>query len=501
MSRRRSAQQAVLGFRHRVYLCVLCLVLLFFNGTVLTVAWHSSNMAFISQRDKLLTQQQYIVQTLTADVELISVSRPLGLPLLYRRRTDELLADGILLAIRAEEGSCSSFPAAFTPQITPETGQRVWYVDEVNGLSMLITVTAPKEAAPLQTITAAFPMQDFFDGWNDTLRSITLLSLGCSLLLAIVLYFLLRMLTTPLARLEAATRQLSDGDYTVRVPVTSEDELGRLAHSFNAMTEQLSDHITRLQDAAQEKQRLLDALAHELRTPLAGISASVQYMQMARLSEDAYYDTLEDMAFETGRMQNLADSILSLSSLRQGEKAAMASCSLHAIGQRAIAVLEPRARQTGVTLHLAAEAEPEVLGDAVLLESLFVNLLDNACKACALLAESLSPAELEHWLPLVQLRLCVENGVPTALVTDNGAGMTEETLRRIGEPFFREDKARSRRWGGAGLGVSICRAITDAHGARLSYSSKKGAGTIVRVSFALPHTTKGAPVTMPDSRP
>ena len=481
MTAKERSSRAAPGFRHRVYLWVLALFLVFFNGTVLAVAWSSNDRAFASQRDKLLTQQQYIVQSLAEDTALIAQSRPLGLPLLYQRKADELLEEDILLCVEAAGAATSSLPADFVPDLIPEIGQRVWYVKEVTDRGrMLVAATAHDGSHPM-TVTVCFPMQDFFDGWNEMLRTIAALSLGCSLLLAAVLYLLLRVLTAPLARLEAATRLLRGGNYSARVPVQSRDELGKLAESFNEMAGQLETHIAQLQDAAEEKQRLLDALSHELRTPLAGISASVQYMQMARLSEQDYYDTLEGMAFETRRMQNLADSMLNLSALRHGEKAPEESCSLREIGERAVAVLAPRAKNTGVTLHIAVEEEIDIPGDPVLLESLLVNLLDNACKACALQAED--PAVEAGYLPLVQLRLCLQQGQPAVLVTDNGAGMTEETLRRVGEPFFREDKARSRRWGGAGLGVSICRAIAEAHGAQLQYSSKKGNGTIACVLF------------------
>lgn len=471
-----------LGFRHRVYLWVLALFLVFFNGTVLAVAWSSNDRAFTSQRDKLLTQQQYIVQALAEDTELIAQSRPLGLPLLYRRKADELLEENILLRVDTDAEIISTVPESFILQPAPATGQRIWYVADVTGHGrMLVAATAHDTGHPM-TVTVCFPMQDFFDDWNDTLRSIAFLSLGCSLLLAIVLYLLLRLLTAPLARLETATRQLRSGNYTARVPVQGRDELGKLAESFNEMAHQLENHIARLQDAAEEKQRLLDALSHELRTPLAGISASVQYMQMARLNEQNYYETLEGMAFETHRMQNLADSMLNLSALRHGEKAPVEHCPLHAIAECAVTVLAPRTRQTGVTLQLTVEEELCIPGDPVLLESLLVNLLDNACKACALQAEN-AVATQEDYRPQVWLRLCRQQNWPAVLVTDNGAGMSAETLRRVGEPFFREDKARSRRWGGAGLGVSICRAIAQAHGAQLTYSSEKGHGTVACVLF------------------
>ena len=134
-------------------------------------------------------------------------------------------------------------------------------------------------------------------------------------------------------------------------------------------------------------------------------------------------------------------------------------------------------------VHLATEENFTVTGDPVLLESLLVNLLDNACKACAQQAEEAAHDSQSTYVPLVQLRLCRIGETPAILVHDNGAGMSEETLRRVGEPFYREDKARSRRWGGAGLGVSICRTIAAAHGAVLEYDSKKGEGTTAMVRF------------------
>lgn len=477
-------KQPETSFFLRVYLCVLALFLVFFNATVLGVAWHSNDRAFASQRDKLLTQQQYIVQALSDDMELIAVSRPLGLPLLYQRKIDELQNENILLCVEQAGESWSSLPEEFVPLALPEPGQRVWYITELPGHgSTLVAATALEGNFTGCIITAAFPMQDFFDNWSDLLRTIVALSLGCSVLLAAALYLLLRFLTAPLGRLETATRSLSGGEYSTRVPVRGRDELARLAQSFNEMARQLEENIAGLQAAAEEKQRLLDALSHELRTPLAGISASVQYMQMARLNEQDYFDTLEGMAFETRRMQNLADSMLNLSSLQHGGGLPQEVCDLTEIGSRAVAVLQPRARQAGVVVHLATEENFTVTGDPVLLESLLVNLLDNACKACAQQAEEAAHDSQSTYVPLVQLRLCRIGETPAILVHDNGAGMSEETLRRVGEPFYREDKARSRRWGGAGLGVSICRTIAAAHGAVLEYDSKKGEGTTAMVRF------------------
>ena len=111
-----------------------------------------------------------------------------------------------------------------------------------------------------------------------------------------------------------------------------------------------------------------------------------------------------------------------------------------------------------------------VQGEAALLESLMVNLADNAVKACG---------------PGGSVRLCArrETGRLMLTVQDTGRGMDAETLAHIGEPFYRPDKARSREQGGAGLGLALCFQIAQSHGAALSFTSAPGAGTTAAVIF------------------
>lgn len=112
------------------------------------------------------------------------------------------------------------------------------------------------------------------------------------------------------------------------------------------------------------------------------------------------------------------------------------------------------------------------------MESLLVNLCDNGVKACAAGGR-------------VVLAFAVTGKQSAFVVKDNGRGMDAETLARIGRPFYRADKARSRAEGGAGLGVSICYAIAKAHGAELTYTSQPGQGTTATLRLA-PRTANPA---------
>lgn len=146
-----------------------------------------------------------------------------------------------------------------------------------------------------------------------------------------------------------------------------------------------------------------------------------------------------------------------------------------ALANRAATAVRPKAAAQGVTVSVKlAPPLPALAGDAELLESLLLNLLDNAVKASA---------------PGVVVTLTADADVTGGcrfIVRDTGRGMTAEELCRIGQPFYRADKARSRAEGGAGLGVALCRSITAAHGASLDYESAPGEGTTATLIFPLP---------------
>jgi signal transduction histidine kinase len=113
-----------------------------------------------------------------------------------------------------------------------------------------------------------------------------------------------------------------------------------------------------------------------------------------------------------------------------------------------------------------------MMGDSVLLQSMLINLIDNAVKASA-------PGSI------IRLSAYVDSA-PILEVEDFGCGMEEEQTALVCEPFYRLDQARSRNAGGVGLGLSLCRQIAILHGAELNIQSRPGAGTTVRVIFTTP---------------
>jgi signal transduction histidine kinase len=191
-------------------------------------------------------------------------------------------------------------------------------------------------------------------------------------------------------------------------------------------------------------------------------------MQKVSITENDKLTATDYIMSESRRLQNIAYRLLDLATLRNSE-----------IKHDEIAVAE-LFRSTEATMRInALEKKVELTwsckmdkltGDRDLLESLLINLVDNAVKAC-------DPGGR------VELGADWEDGNKVISVQDNGKGMTEEQLSRITEAFYRVDQSRSRRDGGAGLGLSLCEQIAFCHGAEISFSSEPGAGTIAKVTF------------------
>ena len=226
--------------------------------------------------------------------------------------------------------------------------------------------------------------------------------------------------------------------------------------------------MTELKVAADRKQQFIDNFAHELRTPLTAIYGYAEYVQKAAVSEDDRLSALDYIMSESRRLQTIAFQLLELANL-QNHQITCEEVDVAGLFERVRQTLSARLIGRDVQLDFNAEIET-LYGDACLLESLLINLVDNALKACA---------EGGH----IVVGAMQETGRKTLTAQDDGKGMSPEVLAQITEPFYRAEKSRSRSDGGAGLGLALCKQIAACHGAQLSFTSRPGAGTTAKVTF------------------
>ncbi|MDO5377511.1 MAG: HAMP domain-containing sensor histidine kinase [Clostridia bacterium] len=274
-------------------------------------------------------------------------------------------------------------------------------------------------------------------------------------LAALLAAYLSGVLTRPVCALARAAKAIAEGAYDTPLPRARRDETGELTRAFAAMIRAVREREDELREQAGRRQELIDALAHEMRTPLTAIVGGARLMQHARLEDGQRDALLETMAREAMRLSAMDERLLTLTRLDH-ETPRLTSFSSMEMAREALDVFEG-VELLGEDARFTAERELTIL--------LMRNLVVNAQRA-----GGSEPVRV----------VMKEDGFA---VEDCGCGMTPEQAARAFDPFYKADKARSRNAGGAGLGLTLCRKIAQLHGGALVISSRPGLGTRVVYSF------------------
>lgn len=275
---------------------------------------------------------------------------------------------------------------------------------------------------------------------------------------------LAKSLSVPLLKVTEITRKISDGDYGARLETENgqTQEIAALSGAVNHMAESLERQETL-------RRRLTSDVAHELRTPVANVSLNLEMM----LDEvwEPTKDRLQSCYEELGRISGI---ISDLEKLRQMEAENMnlelEPVNLLELAQAVETAFEPDLKKKKLTCEVSGEAAA-VMGDQRRLHQVIFNLVSNAVKYST---EGGS----------IQIRVKQEKHKAVLIVEDQGIGMAEEELPLIFERFYRTDLSRSRKTGGAGIGLAIVKAIVQAHQGTVTVTSKEGCGS--RFTVTLP---------------
>lgn len=300
----------------------------------------------------------------------------------------------------------------------------------------------------------------------------TLLSLGVAVAASLLAagglsWFVTRRLVRPVAQLAVAAQRIAAGSYDVRVPEP------RLGGEFDALAGAFRDMATALLDTEQTRRRLLADLAHELRTPLATAEAYVEGLADGVVPpEPATWATLRE---QLGRLQRLTDDVALVSRVQERRLALRRTpVAPRALVDAAVAAAAPRYAAAGV--DLAGDTDPglpDVLVDPERIGEVLGILLDNAARHTP-----------RGGRVTVRAGRGRSGGVEVA-VRDTGVGLAAEHLERVFERFYRVQPARDRASGGSGIGLTIARALVEAHGGTLTAASA-GPGTGATFTVALP---------------
>ena len=278
-------------------------------------------------------------------------------------------------------------------------------------------------------------------------------------------YLLAGHALAPVATITELAARIGAGDLRSRLNLDlPDDELGRLAHTFNAM-------LTRIDDAFERQRRFTGDAAHELRTPLSLMRSQVDLALARPRSAAEYQEALHGLDGDLDRMAGLVATLLTLARADAGQLAL--DRAPFDVADTVALVLEqytPIAAEAGITLR-GEPATAALVADEDALVQILVNLMENA------LAHTPSGG-------VVTVGCGTDDGRVRLWVSDTGEGIALEHQARVFDRFYRVDAGRTRERGGTGLGLAICQALVEALGGSISLASAPGRGT--RIDLQLP---------------
>lgn len=291
---------------------------------------------------------------------------------------------------------------------------------------------------------------------------------GAVLLAAGLTVFLSQRLARPLVQMEAATREISKGNYRFAVPIQGNDEVARLGQAIA----ELARHLDHLESARKE---FLADISHELRTPLSYIRGYSQvlfeHLVQSPSEQEAYLKLIYD---ESKRIEQLIENLFTLAQTDEGilrmNKEHMDVVELvHTVCRR----IRPKASERSIQIEMEVQPVPVVWADSLRFEQVMLNLLDNAVRY-----------NVEGGN--IAIRVFADATHVHVSITNTGPGIPSEELPLVWDRLYRVEKSRSRMLGGTGLGLAIVKQIVEQHGGTVQVMSCEGRGTTFSFTLPLP---------------
>lgn len=284
-------------------------------------------------------------------------------------------------------------------------------------------------------------------------------------LIALITWLVVRQVVRPVRQAASVAKLFTQGEFDLRLPINSRDELATLALSFNDMAASIEQQISRLENLSRVQQRFVSDVSHELRTPLTTLRMASEVIYNHRTSfEPPVARSAELLVAQLDRFERLLEDLLEVSRF-DAEVAVLESVEfdLTALIKRCVADLgiDSDEKTSGVTVK-SDEAKVSVKADMRRVERIMRNLLSNALDHC-------------DGTP-IEIRIVTTESEVAVGVRDFGSGLDESSLIRVFDRFWRADPSRARVRGGTGLGLSIALEDARLHNGELDAWGRPGKG-------------------------
>ena len=371
---------------------------------------------------------------------------------------------GRVLYDSRETGSAVGLYAFYTEIYQALQGQNAFFCS-YDGDAFL-----SRGAAPVvyhnQTVGAIYAYEydteqaELFKSLQDNIARISLI---VAVLVVVVSLVLSRMLTGRISELLQAIRHVREGAYSHRAEEKGSDEIAQITAEFNSLTD-------RLQKTENARRRFVSDASHELKTPLAGIRLLTDsILQTEGMDAETVREFVGDIGQEAERLSRITEDLLRLTRIDSGNIEQAVAVETAPVLARVERMLRMVAEETDVELICSADPAAVAMATEDDIHQILYNLMENGIKYSA--------------GGYVRASITVEEQTVVIRVEDNGVGIPEEDLGHIFERFYRVDKARSRKSGGSGLGLSIVRNMVERNQGTITVASTIGEGTVFTLKF------------------
>lgn len=349
-----------------------------------------------------------------------------------------------------------------------EAAQKMYTIQENNGQYQLLCASILGiENADIYIINVK-DMTEVYDSMNRQIDYYRIIMIIAVLVCSVVMYFISLYLTRSIKTLTKVTGEMARGDYSVRCRIRSRDEIGELSRYYNKMAGAVEHHVEALQEENRRREDFVANFTHELKTPLTAVIGYSDMLRSKHMSEENIQIAADYIFSEGKRLESMSMKLFDLILLGKTgieKRRIYVPDLLGAVGSSAAPIMAER----NVVLRVR-DCDAWIMGDKDLLRTVFINMLDNASKASG-------------GKGVVVLRARHKSSVVLIEVEDHGCGIPKDELKKITEAFYMVDKSRSRKSGGAGLGLTLASKIIELHGGKLKIQSEVDVGTCMQVFF------------------
>lgn len=464
----------------KIFLWTLLIVMISVSSTGILLLKNDFNMSIKNQTENTISTHHYMASIISNKVLTKRLQNNLVL-LSTDEITivlDELLrnatSDSNIVALIDDENEIiyNNFPLTISREffnsikINNRTCNQIVTQDDRHRLLVASPLTIENQKYTFVTST---DITNIYNGYQSQFEHIKkmciFLSVGGALLLVIVLKLLLK----PLSKLNNTTRAIANGEYHERININSYDELGELAKNMNTMADSVEKNIILLEETAKNRSLFINNFTHEMKTPLTSILGFSDMMRIDwNLSSEEIVEYSNIIFNEADRLKQLSSKLMELIT----------------IGETAIELKKTKASDFFDTLlqsltsiagnhNINFQSNIEnayIYIDKELFASLIYNVIDNAFKA--------SP---NNSTVLLEAKFQKKEKFYIIKIKDEGIGIPKDELSKITEPFYMIDKARTRKAGGAGLGLALCKNIANIHNCEFKIDSVLNKGTTVTI--------------------